>query len=105
MDGEPCRKKPTLREAVTELYKQKIEETKGIRVATGTLAPRNVDFEVEQINEKVQEPAVPLRAPTKYEDALTIALQDMLPAGDKDEATPDEVYKTCLLYTSPSPRD
>ena len=94
MDGEPQSKR-TLRETVTDLYNKKVEETKGVRVATGTLAPtRNVDFDVEQLNAKIAQPALPLKAPTKYEDAPVITLKDLLPAGVKDEAKPDEIFKT-----------
>ena len=94
MDGEPQAKR-TLREAVTELYNKKVEETKGERIATGTLAPsRSVDFDVEALTGKLRTPAIPLKARPKHEDAPVIALKDLLPVGVRDEANPDEVYKT-----------
>ena len=93
-DGEPIAKR-SLRETVTDLYNKKVEETKGERIATGTLAPsRSVDFDVEALTGKLKTPAIPLKARPKHEDAPVIALKDLLPAGIRDEAKPDEVYKT-----------
>ena len=93
-DGEPLPKR-SLRETVTDLYNKKVEATKGERVATGTLAPtRSVDFDVETLNEKLRPPTIPLKARPKHEDAPVNALNDLLPAGIKDEAGPDKVYKT-----------
>ena len=79
-DEQEAKRPKNIRQAVTEVYEKKVEQTRKQRVADGTLKPRaEVDYIVSEGRSQVPEALTKVPEPLTREKAPTLKVQDLIP--------------------------